>query len=89
VLQIILYTPLFSYSNVWFDELLQLLCCYEHYAYVGLFKHIGNFFYLWTVLRERGPEFPIFLFGLCVASFVLYVSEVFGVGVAENYCFGY
>jgi len=42
------------------------------------------------VLRERGPDFPIFLFGLCVASVcVVSVGEVFGVGVAENYYIGY
>jgi hypothetical protein len=49
-------------------------CCgLECYSYVGVFKYICNFPYLWAVIGERGPNLIVFLPVLRVINSALYL----------------
>jgi hypothetical protein len=57
-------------------ELVQFCSSLEHYAYIGVFKQIGNFSYLGAMVSKYGPDLVVFLLGLCVTSLVLYRPDI-------------
>jgi hypothetical protein len=53
-------------------KLVQCCCCFKCYAYIGVFKQIGNFPRPWAIVNKCGPDL-VFLSGFCVIGFVLYL----------------
>jgi hypothetical protein len=57
-------------------ELVQVCSSLERYAYIGVFKQIGNFSYLETMVSKYGPDLVVFLLGLCVTGLVSYRPDI-------------
>jgi len=70
---VIWYMGLFFRSH----ELVQRCGDLECYAYVGVLKQIGDFFYFRAMVSECGPDLVVLLFGFFMTGFVLYLSVKF------------